>query len=48
MIDAVVQFTRLNIHEVYEMQADEFFAYVDYIRAREKKKADAIKAIQQR
>lgn len=48
MIDAVIQFSRLNIFEVYRMEANEFFAYVDYIRAREKKKADAIKAIQRR
>lgn len=48
MIDAVIQFTRLNIYETYRMEANEFFTYVDYIRTREKKKADAIKAIQRR
>ena len=48
MIDAVIQFTRLNINEVYRMQAAEFFTYVDYIRTREKKKVEDIKKIQRR
>lgn len=48
MIDAVIDFTRLNIYEVYRMEANEFFAYVDYIRIREKKRADEIRAIQRR
>lgn len=46
MIDAVIQFTLLNINEVYNLAAAEFFAYVDYIRAREKRKADEIRRIQ--
>ncbi len=48
MIDAVIQFTLLNIVQIYEMKADEFFAYVDYVRIREKRKADEIRAIQRR
>lgn len=48
MIDSVIQFSRLNIYEVYFMEANEFFTYVDYIRTREQKKIDAIKAIQRR
>lgn len=48
MIEAVIDFTRLNIYEVYRMEANEFFAYVDYIRTREKKRADEIRAIQRR
>lgn len=46
MIDSVIGFTRLNIYEVYRMAALEFFLYVQYIATREKKKSDAIKAIQ--
>lgn len=45
MIDAVIQFTLLDIYKVYRMEANEFFAYVDYIRAREKRKADEIRKI---
>ena len=48
MIDAVIQFTLLDITRIYGMEANEFFAYVDYIRTREKKKADEIKKIQMR
>lgn len=48
MIDAVIQFTRLNINEVYRMEAREFFAYTDYIAAREKRKADEIRKMQMR
>lgn len=46
LIDYVIQFTHLNIKEIYNMVADEFFSYVDYIRAREKRKADEVKRIQ--
>lgn len=48
MIDVVIEFSRLNIYEVYRMEANEFFTYVDYIRAREKRKADEIRKIQAR
>ena len=48
MIDAVIQFTRLNINDVYRMQAAEFFTYVDYVRARERKRVEDIKKIQWR
>ena len=48
MIDVVVQFTRLNIWEVYGMEADEFFTYADYIRTREKKAEEARKAMARR
>lgn len=48
MIDAVLEFSRLDIHRIYFLEANEFFTYVDYVRAREKKKADAIRAIQMR
>ena len=46
MMDAVIQFARLDIYQVYKMPAMEFFAYVQYVAAREKKKADDIKKIQ--
>ena len=48
MIDAVIGFTNLNINNIYEMPAAEFFTYVDYVRAREKRKADEIRKIQRR
>lgn len=48
IIDAVIQFTRLNIHEVYRMEANECLTYAEYIRTRERKKADEINKIQRR
>ena len=48
LIDAVIQFTLMDIERVYRMEAAEFFAYVEYIRAREKRKADEIRKIQMR
>lgn len=48
MMDAVIQFTLMDITRIYEMNANEFFCYVDYIRAREKRKADEIRRFQKR
>ncbi len=48
MMDSVIQFTKLNIYEVYRMAAMEFFTYVDYIKARESKRAEQIRKIQKR
>lgn len=48
MMEAVGEFTRLDIYRLYEMPAEEFFAYVEYIRAREKRKADEIRRFQRR
>lgn len=48
MMDAVIQFTRLNIREVYDMAAAEFFTYVDYVRSRERRRTEEIKKIQRR
>lgn len=48
MMDAVIQFTHLDIRKIYNMEANEFFCYVDYIRAREKRKADEIRRFQRR
>lgn len=48
MIDAVIQFTLMDIERIYRMEAMEFFAYVEYIRAREKRKADEIRKIRMR
>ena len=45
MLDTVVQFSRLNIHEVYRLPALEFFAYANYVRVREQRKADEIRKI---
>jgi hypothetical protein len=45
MIGSVVEFTRLNIYEVYRMQALEFFAYVSFLIARNKKKEEEIRKI---
>lgn len=46
MIDSVIEFTKLDIHRVYKMEAEEFFSYCDYIVAKNKKRADEIKRIQ--
>ena len=46
MMDAVIQFTRLNIYEVYRMAAQEFFMYVSYVATREKKTTERIREIQ--
>ena len=45
MIGAVVEFTHLNIYEVYRMQALEFFAYVSFLIARNKRKEEEIRKI---
>ena len=45
MIGAVVEFTHLNIYEVYRMQALEFFAYVSFLIARNKKNEEEIRKI---
>ena len=45
MIGAVVEFTRLNIYEVYRMQALEFFAYESFLIARNKKNEEEIRKI---
>lgn len=45
MIDAVIQFTNLNINQVYTMAAVEFFTYVDYIKARERRRENEIRRI---
>jgi len=48
MIDAVIQFTLLNIREIYRMEANEFFSYVDYIKAREQKRSEEIRKMRMR
>ena len=45
MIGGVVEFTRLNINEVYRLVAMEFFAYVQFIIARNKHNEAEIKKI---
>lgn len=45
MIGEVVQYTLLNINEVYRMQALEFFAYVSFLIARNRRREDEIKRI---
>lgn len=48
MIDAVIQFTLLNIREIYRMEANEFFSYVDYVKAREHKRSEEIRKMRLR
>lgn len=38
MFDAVMEFTRLNINEIYKMPAVDFFTYLSYINQRNLKK----------
>lgn len=45
MIGGVVEFTRLNIYEVYRMEALEFFAYVSFLIARNKRNELEIRKI---
>lgn len=45
MIGEVVQFTRLNINEVWAMAAQEFFSYVDFLIARNRKRDAEIQKI---
>lgn len=46
MIGEVVQYTRLNIREVWAMNANEFFSYVDFLIARNRRKEAEIRKIQ--
>ena len=48
MIGEVVQFTRLNIDQVWRMEAGEFFAYVAFLIARNKRKEQEIQKIRMR
>ena len=45
MIGGVIEFTRLNINEVFRMQALEFFAYVQFLIARNKRNEQEIRKI---
>ena len=45
MIGEVVQFTRLNINQVWAMAAQEFFSYVDFLIARNRKRDAEIQKI---
>lgn len=45
MIGEVVQFTRLNIDQVWAMAAQEFFAYVDFLIARNRRREMEIQKI---
>jgi hypothetical protein len=45
MIGEVVQFTLLNVNEVYKMQALEFFAYVSFLIARNRRREEEIRKI---
>lgn len=45
MIGSVVEFTNLNINEVYRMQAAEFFAYVSFLIARNRRQEQEIRKI---
>ena len=45
MIDACIQFTNLNIKQVYELSADEFFGYVNYISERNRREKEEIQKI---
>lgn len=45
MIGEVVQYTRLNIYEVWAMKAQEFFSYVDFLIARNRRKEQEINKI---
>lgn len=46
MIGATIEYTQLNIRQVYEMQAKEMFTYVQFIMERERRKANEIKKLQ--
>lgn len=46
MIGEVVQFTRLDIERVWKMEAGEFFAYVAFLIARNKKREQEIRQMQ--
>ena len=48
MIGEVVQFTRLNINEVWRMEAAEFFAYVAFLIARNRRREQEIQKIRMR
>lgn len=45
MIGEVVQYTLLNVNEVYKMQALEFFAYVSFLIARNRRREEEIRKI---
>lgn len=45
MIGEVVRFTRLNIDQVWAMAAQEFFAYVDFLIARNRRREMEIQKI---
>ena len=47
MIGEVVQYTRLNINDVWAMKAQEFFSYVDFIIARNRRNKQEINKIRQ-
>ena len=46
MIGEVVQYTRLNIREVWAMEAQEFFSYVDFLIARNRRREAEIRKFQ--
>ena len=48
MIGEVVEYTRLNINEVWRMEAAEFFAYVAFLIARNKRREQEIQKIRMR
>lgn len=48
MIGEVVQFTRLNINDVWRMEAAEFFAYVAFLIARNRRREQEIQKIRMR
>ena len=47
MIGEVVQYTRLNINEVWAMKAHEFFSYVDFLIARNRRREAEIRKLRQ-
>lgn len=48
MIGEVVEFTRMDIERVWRMEAAEFFAYVAFLIARNRKREEEIRKIQMR
>ena len=48
MIGEVVEFTRMDIERVWSMNAGEFFAYVAFLIARNKRREEEIRKIQMR
>ena len=47
MIGEVIQYTRLNIKEVWAMNTNEFFSYVDFLIARNRRREAEIRKLRQ-